>query len=147
VLVAGIASGKSAELAILRNGKAETVSVTIGTLTPEKLQLASADATDLGGNAVGPLGLTVQPMTPDIAQGLGLPADASGLVIDKVDAASDNADKLMSGDVIVEAAGKPVGSAEALRGAVAGAPQKSAVLLKVLRDGKPLFIGASIGTM
>jgi serine protease Do len=147
VLVAGIASGKSAELAILRNGKAEKVSVTIGTLTPEKLQLASADATDLGGNAVGPLGLTVQPMTPDIAQGLGLPANATGLVIDKVDAASDNADRLTSGDVIVEAAGKPVGSAEALRGAIAGAPQKSAVLLKVLRDGKPLFIGASIGTM
>jgi serine protease Do len=147
VLVAGIPSGDTAELAILRNGKAEKVSVTIGTLTPEKLQLASADATDLGGNAVSPLGLTVQPMTPDIAQGLGLPADATGVVIDKVDAASDNADKLMSGDVIVEAAGKPVGSAEALRGAVAGAPQKSAVLLKVLRDGKPLFIGASIGTM
>lgn len=147
VLVAGIASGKTAELALLRNGKAEKVSVTIGTLTPEKLQLASADATDLGGNAVDPLGLTLQPMTPDIAQGLGLPPDATGLVIDKVDVASDNADKLMPGDVIVEAAGKPVGSVEVLQGAVAGAPQKSAVLLKVLRDGKPLFIGASVGTM
>ncbi len=148
VLVAGIVSGQTAELAILRDGKAQTVSVKIGTLTPEKLQLASADATkDLGGNSVTPLGLTVQPVTPDIAQGLGLPADSSGVVIDKVDAASDNADKLQSGDVIVEAAGKAISSADELRTAVASAPQKSAVLLKVLRDGKPLFIGASIATM
>lgn len=147
VLVANIASGKTAELSILRDGKPKTVSVKIGTLTPEKLQMASASATEGTGNSIAPLGLSVQTLTPDVAQSLGLPAGATGLVVDKVDAASDNADKLQSGDVIVEAAGQPVDSAAALRKAIADAPQKSAVLLRVLRDGKPLFVGATIATM
>ena len=147
VLVAGIASGKTAQLSILRDGKPQSVAVTIGTLSADKLQLASASATDGTGNAIAPLGLSVQPLTPDVAQSLGLPGDVTGLVVDKVAASSDNADRLQSGDVIVEAAGQPVDSAAALRRAIAGAPQKSAVLLRVLRDGKPLFIGAVIATM
>ena len=126
--------------------KAETISVTIGALTPEKIDLASAPA-KTSEDSVAPLGLTVQALNADLAQGLSLPADATGLVIDKVEPSSANADRLLPGDVITEAAGKPVASAEALRTAVAGATSKSAVLLKVMRDGKPLFVGASIATM
>ena len=145
-MVASVASGKTADLAILRGGKAETVSVTIGALTPEKFGLASAPATS-GEEQVAPLGLTAQALNSELAQGLGLPSEAAGLVIDKVEPASANADRLMPGDVIVEAAGKPVASVEALRTAVAGATSKSTVLLKVMRDGKPMFVGAAIATL
>ena len=145
-VVASVASGKTADLAILRGGKAETVSVTIGALTPEKFGLASAPATS-GAEQVAPLGLTAQALNSELAQGLGLPSDAAGLVINKVEPANANADRLMPGDVIVEAAGKPVASVEALRTAVAGATSKSTVLLKVMRDGKPMFVGAAIATL
>ena len=145
-MVASVASGQTAKLAILRDGKAETATVTIGTLTPEKFGLASAPATT-GEEQVAPLGLTVQALTADLSQGLGLPADATGLVVDTVAPDSANADRLMPGDVIVEAAGKPVASVEVLRTAVAGAPSKSSVLLKVMRAGKPMFVGAAIATL
>ena len=145
-MVASVASGQTAKLAILRDGKAETAIVTIGTLTPEKFGLASAPATT-GEEQVAPLGLTVQALTADLSQGLGLPVDATGLVVDTVAPDSANADRLMPGDVIVEAAGKPVASVEVLRTAVAGAPSKSSVLLKVMRAGKPMFVGAAIATL
>jgi serine protease Do len=146
VMVASVASGETAKLAILREGKPETVSVTIGTLTPEKFGLASAPA-ETGEALVAPLGLTVQTLTPDMAQGLGLPANTTGLVIAKIEPDSANADRLIPGDVITEAAGQPVTSVEALRTAVAGATSKSAVLLKVMRQGAPMYLGAAIATL
>ena len=60
---------------------------------------------------------------------------------------SANADRLLLHDVITQAAGKPVASAEALRTDVAGPTGKAAVLLQVMRDGKPLFVDTSIATM
>jgi len=144
-IIAKVTSGQAAELAILRDGKAETVKVTIGALTPEKIDLASAPANS-GEEPVAPLGLIVQPLTSDLAHGLGMPANTTGLVVAKIESDSANGDRLMPGDVIVEAAGQPVASAEALRTAIAGATSKSAVLLKVMRDGKPLFVGATVAT-
>ncbi len=144
--VAKITDGKAVKLAILRNGRPETVSVTLGKLTPEKLDLASAPAT-AGESNVKPLGLTVQTLTADLAQGLGLPADMTGLVIANIETGSPNADRLQPGDIITEAAGKPALSADALRNAVSETTGKSAVLLKVVRDGKPLYVGAKIATL
>ena len=145
-IVAKVASGKTAELAILRDGKTEKVSVTIGKLTPEKFDLASVP-TQSGDENMAPLGLTVQALTPDVKHGMGLPEDTTGLVISKVDDNSPNADKLIPGDVIIEASGNPVATTEALRTAVAEATNKATVLLKVMREGKPMFIGATVATL
>ncbi len=144
-MVAKVASGRTADLAILRGGKAEMVRVTIGKLTPEVAKLASAPAQ--GDENLAPLGLTVQALSADLAQGLGLPLGTTGLVISKVDANSPNADRLLPGDVITEAAGKAVATADGLRSAMVGATSKAAVLLKVLREGKPLFVGAAVVTL
>lgn len=145
-MVARFASGKTAELAIVRGGKPATVSVIIGTLTPARFDIASAPSVTRE-EQVAPLGLKVQALNADLSQALGLPADATGLVINKVAPESANADRLIPGDVITEAGGKPVASVAALRTAMAGATNKSTLLLKVTRDHKPMFVGATVATL
>ncbi|MDZ4094112.1 MAG: Do family serine endopeptidase [Paracoccaceae bacterium] len=143
-IIAAIASGDTAQLSILRDGKARGIDVTIGTLSPEKLQLASA--TPAPDQMAAPLGISVEPLLPQLAQQLGLPQDAKGVVISKVAADSPNADRLTAGDVIEEVAGTPVTSPEMLAAALAGVKNKAVVLLKLNRQGTPLFVGADIAT-
>ena len=68
------------------------------------------------------LGLTVQPVTPQIARSLGLDATVRGVVIVNVDPDSDAAGKgFQRGYVIVAANGVPVASAADLARVVAAA--------------------------
>lgn len=143
-IIAGIASGEKAALSVLRDGKTIDVDVTIGTLSPEKLQLASAGPT--GDHTAAPLGISVEPLQPQVAEQLGLPADSSGVLITEVAPDSPNADRLEAGDVIKEVAGKPVTSLDGLATALADAKTKGVVLVKVIRQGTPMFIGADIAT-
>lgn len=142
-IVASLTSGTKVELAILRDGKPEKVSVTIGTLAPEKLQNASATPAEKGNKSI-PLGITVEALKPDIAAQLGLSDTEKGVVISAVSPDSLNSDRLRPGDVIVQAANKPVTSPESLAAAVAGDAQNHVVLLKLTRDGKTLFVGAEM---
>ncbi|HYD47206.1 MAG TPA: DegQ family serine endoprotease, partial [Terriglobales bacterium] len=65
MLVARTGVGKSVEVKILRNGKPQTMNVRIAELKEEGGEVASADRGD-------ELGLAVQPLTPEIAESLGL---------------------------------------------------------------------------
>lgn len=141
-LIAAIPAGKAAELSILRDGQAKTVTVTIAALTQDKMQLASA--TDQSGPANTPLGVTVQSLQPGDAQTLGLPPDTKGLLVQAVAPDSPNGDRLLTGDVILEAAGQPVSTPEMLLAAIKDNGGNSSVLLKVERSGKPLYVGAEI---
>lgn len=141
-LIAAIPAGKVAQLSILRDGKPETVSVTIAALTPEKVQLASA--TDNSGPANTPLGVTVQALQPGDAQTLGLDPETKGLLVQAVAPDSPNGDRLLAGDVILEAAGKPVSTPDMLLAAIKDDGGKGSVLLKVERSGKPLYVGAEV---
>lgn len=132
-LIAAIPTGKAARLAVLRSGDEMQLEVTIGTLTPEKLQNASATV-DENAPLETPLGVTVAPL------------DTGGVVVSAVDPASPNADRILPGDVITEVAGKPVNSTAALLAAIKGETGKTTLLLKLTREGKPLFVGAAIAT-
>lgn len=141
LLIAGIPAGDSASLSILREGKAQEVKVTIGALTPEKLQMASAEG-DASGQINKTLGISVMPLAPEIASQLGLGPDEKGLVVSKVEADGPNADRLERGDVIEAAAGQPVATPADLTLALAGVKDKSNVLLQIARKGSMMFVGA-----
>ena len=105
-LVAEVPVGQEVKLKVLREGKTRTVSVMVGELKDETPE-AKAEAPEQGQ-----LGLSLQPLTPDLAKQLGI-ASNKGLVITDVDSGSPAEEAgLKRGDVILQAANKPLASLE-----------------------------------
>ena len=102
--------------------------------------MESGAAVDLGGarDAAAKIwGLTVQDLTPALAESLGCET-TSGVVVSDVDDASATVDDPRRGDVIVAVDGTPVESVAALR-ALAGS-ERSPRRLEVRRDGARLTL-------
>ncbi len=148
-LVADIKPGTTARFDVIRDGKPLTVSVA-ATTRPSEDELAATlpggddggfgandndDSTTSPATVGGPLGITVQPLTPGIANAVGVPVGTQGVVISAVDSSSDAAQKLKRGDVVSQINGTPVRTADDLNRAVvaAKAAGRSQVLLFVQR--------------
>jgi serine protease Do len=109
-------------------------------------------ATPQGGDQPVPaeatLGLSLQPLTPQITRALQLPADARGVVITAVDPNSDAAQKeLQRGDLIVTINGKAVATPAEVRTEVDNARRagRKSVLLLIRRGNlPPRYIGLDI---
>ncbi|WP_101340930.1 DegQ family serine endoprotease [Cereibacter azotoformans] len=140
-LIAAIPNGEEARLTVQRDGREREMTVTIGELSADRLEPAAAAAPEGLG---APLGLEVQPLEPALARQLGLPEDASGVVVTAVDPAGPNADRLAPGDVIEEAGGRAIATPRDLASAVAEARGRGVLLLKVLRQGNPVYVGAEV---
>lgn len=139
-LVARVTPGARAALDVIRAGRKMTLNVTVGTRPPEE-QLASANGADdedgdnsmaqpdtegPGSPAANKLGLGVQPLTPQIAQNIGVDSSVRGVVINGTDPTSDAGQKLKRGDVIILANGMPVTTQDEL----------SAIVSEAVREGR-----------
>ena len=93
------------------------------------------------------LGVGIQPVTPDIASGLGI-KEARGVLVNSVTPGSP-AEKagLRRGDVILQLNGQPVSETNALRNQIAATKPGTAVTLRVLREGREQEIRATLGEM
>jgi serine protease Do len=93
----------------------------------------------------GSLGVTVQPVTAEIAASLGL-REVRGALVNSVSPGS-GAERagVRQGDVIVGFNGAPVNDTNGLRNAVAGTPPGSEVALTVLREGREQQLRATLG--
>ncbi len=140
-LIAALPAGSKAELTILRDGKEQTLNVTIGNLSSDKMAVAG---NKLGSLSPDALGITVEPLTPETAARLGLRDGEKGVVITQIDPDSPNAEKLRPGDVIEEADNKPVATPQDLAAALKSAGDKKAILLRINRNGTSLYIGAEL---
>ncbi len=132
-LVANMSPGTEIVLGILRDGKTETVKVT---LTEQPGSMAT-----LGGGATeGTLrGIAVQNLTPSIREQLGLPANVRGVVISQLDPDSPAARLgLQPGDVIQSINREPVSSVADFNRWAAQATGE--VLLRVIRQGSAAFV-------
>jgi Do/DeqQ family serine protease len=127
--------GTNTKLTLLRNGKEQTVDVTLAELQPSR---TSGDDTGEAGSGSG-YGLSVEPLTRESARQLGITA-TSGVVVTNVASGSRAADAgLRQGDVIEQVDGNPVSSPDALRSALdkqTGAP----ALLLVHRGEATVFM-------
>jgi len=86
----------------------------------------------------GRIGITVQDLTPDLADALGLKEDDWGAVIGSVEAGSPaEVAGLQAGDVIVAIEGEKVSGATDLRNKIGLAPVGSNLNIDYRRDGKP----------
>jgi serine protease Do len=106
-VIAQMAPGKQVDLAIIRDGKAQTVSVTLATM-PTDPQMASAPAADPEKDGLTQYGLTVAPAD-----------DGAGVKVTNVDPKSSAAERgVKEGDVILEVAGAEVNDTAGLSSAL-----------------------------
>jgi len=116
---------------VLRNGHTENLKATVGELEGKK---------ELGGSSSnrgegGKYGMSVEPLTPEIAEQIGVPRGTQGVVIDDVDEAGLAADSgLAQGDVIEKVDGKPVKTGEELKAALDRNDGKPSLLLVHRKD-------------
>ena len=134
-LVAGMSPGAEIALGILRDGKSETIKIT---LVEQPTTVAGAD----GGQTLteGTLrGILVQNLTPAIREQLGLAPSTRGVVISDLDPNAPAARAgLQPGDVIQSVNRQSVASLAEFSHLAAGA--KGEVLLRVNRQGSSAFV-------
>jgi Do/DeqQ family serine protease len=133
--IAGLSPGSRASLTILRDGKQETVSATLGELPNRRLASNQRE----GDDGQGRFGLSVEPVTPELANQLGL-KNVKGVVVADVAPGSAASDAgVRPGDVIEQVNRKPIGSVPELQDALKASGQRPALLL-LNRQGNALFV-------
>jgi serine protease Do len=137
-LLAAIAStnpGTPATLEILRNGKPETVKVTLEQ-RPADLSYAGGARRSLNEGALR--GIVVQNLTEPLRKQLGIPPDVHGVVITDLSPDSPAAQFLEQGDVILSINHHEVKSVTDFNRLAAEA--KGQTLLRVLHQGEAAFV-------
>jgi serine protease Do len=95
----------------------------------------------------GWLGVRIQPVTEDIAEGLGL-AEAKGAIVSDVTEDSPAlAAGIAQGDTILKVGGQDISDSRDLSRKVAGLKPGQSVPVTVVRDGKTMDIPVKIGAM
>ncbi len=159
-LVANSQVGARIPIEIIRNGKRGTVYVTLGERPTEEAlnRIAGGDtgtqgATGSGSTVTAPtkaLGLSLAPLTPELARAANLPATARGVIITAVDPNSDSADQgLQRGDLIMSVNNQNVTTPAQVVAGVDAARKagRSSVLLLIKRGNSPEgFVGVKINS-
>jgi serine protease Do len=134
--IAPLGPGAKVNLQVFRDGKEREVSAVLAELQPEK----SATSTGQPEGERGRYGMTVQPLTKDLADQLGVKATL-GLVVTDVDPAGAAAEAgIQSGDVIEQVNGQAVTDAAGLRSQLAARHDGRPSLLLVNRHGQHAFL-------
>jgi serine protease Do len=133
VAVSETAPGNTIALGILRDGKPETIKVTVGEFHGD------AEVADNSGSEPakgGKLGLAVANLTPDLRQQMNIPEQVKGAAIQSVRPASPADDAgLAPGDVILEVNRHPVQSPDSFVSEVHSVPEGKDILLLVWSNG------------
>ena len=138
--IAAFGPSKRVEIALLRGGAAKTVNLTLGSLPAERE--AKAGAAPSEKTSLASLGIELAPAASTPGAG------KEGVVVSDIDPEGDAARKgLRSGDVILEAAGKPVTRAADILAALAEAKRdgRKAVLLRVRSGESVRFVALAPG--
>ncbi|HEX7231896.1 MAG TPA: PDZ domain-containing protein, partial [Candidatus Binatia bacterium] len=132
ILVARTPVDKKARLKVLRDKKEIVLTVAVGELKDEEVVATAPEK--------GELGLTVQRLTPQMAESLGL-EKSEGVVVTAVEAgsAADEAG-IRRGDIILEVDRKTVRNLDEYKKAIAGTRKGRGVLFLVRRGDNTLFL-------
>src|SRR5881397_166106 len=123
-------------------------SVGIGFAIPVNLAKPVVSQLAAAGHVTrGWLGVGIQPLTADLAKSFKVTGTDGALVTSVSEGSPAAKAGLKQGDVIVEYDGRPVARAGDLPRAVAETPVGRAVSLKVVRDGAPVTLTATVGRL
>ncbi|AUQ63228.1 protease do [Phaeobacter inhibens] len=141
--------GKAVRVRVFREGKTETLRVTLG-----RREDAQRQSTPVSGDDNAPdmtekqlLGLTVSRLSEDQRSELNVPDGMDGLVITSVDETSEAWEKGMrAGDLITEAGQQKLTSISELEARIDEAKEagRKSLLLLVRRAGEPRFVALNL---
>lgn len=132
IIVARTPVDKNVKMKVLRDKKDVTLNVAVGELKDEEVVASAPEK--------GEMGLSVQRLTPQIAESLGL-EKTDGIVVSAVEpgSAADEAG-IRRGDVIVEIDRKPIRNLEEYKKSIATVRKGKGVLFLVRRGESTLFL-------
>jgi serine protease Do len=134
-MVASTNVGEKAELVLIRDGKKQNITVEIGRMEDEEAILAG---TETGTSKK--LGITVQEITPKIAESLGI-EEVHGLIVNNVDSGSAAAEAgIMRGDILLEINRERVDNIADYKKSLQAAEEKKSILLLIERDHNTRFV-------
>ncbi|MDA7427074.1 Do family serine endopeptidase [Primorskyibacter aestuariivivens] len=142
--------GKAVRVVVNREGKTQTIMVTLGRReTAESASVpASQPMDEPEATEKDILGLSISEMTDELREQLELGSNAEGLVVSDVDEMSEAYEKgLRAGDVITEAGQQKVTTIADLEDQITAAEEagRKSLLLLVRRAGDPRFVALSLG--
>jgi serine protease Do len=118
----------------------------IGFATPINLARAVVDQLRTSGKVTrGWLGVSIQPLGPDLRQALGLGDTEGALIADVIAKSPAEASGLKRGDVVVGIDGRPVTEPGQLSRTIATMSPGSTTKLRVIRDGKERTLDVKVG--
>lgn len=129
--------GETATMLVMRGGETITVDVEIGQLPEDGGSPAAAPASGSGDSSSAPLGMMVEPLTKDLADSLGV---ESGVVVADVTRGPALDAGIRPQDVVTELNRQPIETVEDFREAVEGLPENSAVSVRVVRQGRAIYL-------
>ncbi|WP_417700922.1 Do family serine endopeptidase [Pseudophaeobacter sp.] len=141
--------GKTVRVVVYREGKTETLKVTLGRREDAERQSGGSDddGSDPDVTEKELLGLSIGVLTDKMRNELNLSADTDGLIVLSVNEASEAWEKgLRGGDVITEAGQQKVASISALEARISEAEEagRKSLLLLVRRNGEPRFVALNL---
>ena len=147
-LVADAPIGEVVPVVVLRAGVSVNLDVKLGRREEaEGEAVPAAQNTPAEPKTTDLLGMTLMPLTDELAEGLGMAAGDKGLVISKVDVASEAYEKgLREGDVITEAGQQSVATLKDIEDRLSEAKEagRKSLLLLVRHEGDPRFVALTI---
>jgi serine protease Do len=139
-MVTDMNPGTEVKLDIIRDGQPMTIRLMLGE-RPANLGVSASIGKAPSEGALR--GITVQNLTPDLRDQLGLPPNARGVVVTQVDPSSPAAQTVQPGDVIEGINRHPVNSVADFNRWAAEA--KGQTLLRINRQGNGYFVVISPG--
>ncbi|MFZ1469877.1 MAG: DegQ family serine endoprotease [Paracoccaceae bacterium] len=140
--------GEAVPVILLREGRSETLQVTLGRREEaEAKSIPASSKTPAEPSSAEVLGLTLAPLSDEMRDKLGLGASDNGLMVMNVDESTEAYEKgLRQGDLITEAGQQRVERLADLTDRVeeAKAAGRKSILLLIRREGDPRFVALSI---
>jgi serine protease Do len=134
--VSSTTPGSTVSLKVFRNGRTETVQAKLAELATKREKSDSS----FESRGEGRFGMSVRPLTPDLAEDAGVPRGTRGVIVMDVDPSGIAADSgIQEGDVIEKVDGKVVTTGEELKAALDRKDGKPSLLV-VNRKGTDIFL-------
>jgi serine protease Do len=120
----------------------------IGFAIPSRMAVHIANALIQNGRVErGWLGVSIQELSPDLAQSFHLDKKTGALIADVMKGGPADIAGLQRGDVVLEYRGAKIDNAAELRNRVADTPVGESVILMIWRDSKKMEVSVKIGNL
>ena len=143
-MVVSTKPGATVPITIYRNNERKTLSITVDELNLEQEQGLQSRRGDPTEPTDAGFGMTLEPITPEIARQLELPRGRGGAIVADIERGSAAASAgVLPNDVVLEVNRQPVANPSQIQRALQAAPAGRPVFLLLWRDGQNLFVTLS----